>query len=63
MDNVRPGGPLPRPNHERLALPDDQHMDFWKLVIREFDWSTSRTQSLLLFKNVVAAPYEGEIGS
>jgi hypothetical protein len=38
-------------------------MDFWKLVIREFDWSTSRTQSLMLYKNVVAAPYEGEIGT
>jgi hypothetical protein len=63
MDNIRPGGPLPRPQHERLSLPDDQHMTFWRQVIRDFEWTTSREQSLMLYKNVVKAPYEGEIGS
>lgn len=55
--------PLPRPQQERLDLPHDQHMDFWCLVIREFSWAESRAQSLALYRNVVAAPREGEIGS
>lgn len=63
MDNIRPGDPLPRPNQERLDLPDDQHIDFWRLVIREFNWQTSREQSKLLYVNVWSAPREGEVGS
>lgn len=62
MDNVRPGGPLPRPNQEKLDLPEDQHMAYWRLVIREFNWETSRQQSILLYRNVISAPYEGEVG-
>lgn len=63
MDNIRPGGPLPRPNQERLDLPEDQHMAYWRLVIREFDWTTSREQSQILYRNVMGAPHEGEVGS
>lgn len=63
MDINRPGGPLPRPNQERLDLPEDQHMDYWRLVIREFDWSTSRKQSQDLYKNAVGTSHEGEVSS
>jgi len=54
--------PLPRPQLERMDLPEDQHMDYWKLVIREFDWSTSRIQSKLLYTNKAKQP-EGDVPS
>jgi len=63
MDSTRPGGPLPRPNQERLDLPDEQHMSYWLLVIREFDWTTSRKQAQDLYKNVVGTSHEGEVSS
>jgi hypothetical protein len=63
MDNIRPGDPLPKPNQERLDLPDEQHLDFWRLIIREFNFKRSREQSHILYRNVINAPYEGEIGS
>lgn len=55
--------PLPRPQQERLDLPDDQHLAFWYQVIRDFPWAETRAQSLALYRNVIAAPHEGEIGS
>lgn len=63
MDRQHPGDPLPRPNLERLNLPDEDHLAFWQLVIREFPWVESRRQALLLYRNVLTAPYEGEVGS
>jgi hypothetical protein len=58
-NNKRPGrDPLPRPQIERLDLPEEDHLAFWHLVIREFDWGDSRTQSLLLYRNAFALPYE-----
>jgi hypothetical protein len=60
MASRKPGDPLPRPQHERLELPDDQHLSFWQLVIREFDWTVSRVQSKLLYTNRTKAPHEGE---
>jgi hypothetical protein len=56
----QPGDPLPRPQQERLDLPEEQHMEFWHLVIREFDWTASRVQSKLLYYNKAKAPHEGE---
>ncbi len=56
----QPGDPLPRPQYERLDLPEEQHMEFWHLVIREFDWTVSRVQSKLLYHNKAKTPHEGE---
>ena len=56
-----PYKPLPRPLHENIpTLPTEDHMTFWKLVIRNFNWGTVREQSQILYSNRVAAPYEEE---
>jgi hypothetical protein len=53
-------GPLPRPQYERLDLPVDQHMMFWRQVVRDFDWTTSRINSHLLYTNGRLSSREGE---
>ena len=35
-------------------------MDYWRLVIREFDWTVSRVQSKLLYTNKAKTP-EGDV--
>lgn len=53
------GDPLPRPQYERLNLPEDQHLTFWYQVLRDFDWTASRIQSHLLYTNR-STLFEGE---
>lgn len=52
--------PLPRPQYERMNLPDDQHMAFWRQVIRDFDWAESRRQSIVLYSNRIGMHLEGD---
>jgi hypothetical protein len=49
--SLRLGDPLPRPQYERLELDAETHTQFWRLVLREFDWFGSRIQSRLLYHN------------
>ena len=56
---MRLGDPLPRPQIERLELDAATHTDFWRQVLRDFDWYGSRVQSRLLYHNKSTASHEG----
>lgn len=43
--------PLPKPLPERLDLTVDQNMQFYRLVLSDFDWSSMRVWSHVLYYN------------
>lgn len=43
--------PLPKPQAERLDLTIEENMVFYRVVLAEFDWISSRVWSHLLYYN------------
>ncbi len=42
---------IKRPNHERFEMNLEEHMAFWFIIIREYQWRYVRENSLRLYKN------------